>query len=173
MTSRCTNCGRTFEHGLFSSSEFCSDGCKKDYQIKERTLYGNDASAYKRAVLQLTEATQQTVPGLREHCEALAKDLRHFAKLYDEAFRDNVAAGKLIERVLSAESDLDPALLHEMRRWIGDWTSEKAEKKLEEAKVQGSEYREALDQQHSDWMNALDAMEQGCRKIKQRVVQDL
>src|SRR5579871_2771238 len=100
--ARCRNCGQSFEQGWFSYSDFCSDGCQKDYEIKTRTLEEHDgAREWKRNALMLAEGTQRLLPGVRDLLQGLSNELCHWRKTYYEVLRDNLTGAKLADRVVS------------------------------------------------------------------------
>jgi hypothetical protein len=172
--THCRNCGRAFESGFLSLREFCSDGCKKDYEIKTRTLEGGaDSQQWKKNCLMLAEATHQTVPGLRDLLQLWGEDLCRLRKGLDEALRDNVVAWTLLERVTLAESNLDPTLLHEIRKGLGDWTSGKGEKMLEDIRLKGPLLLDAYKETLSSWLCALQEMERASQIMKRKVADSL
>jgi hypothetical protein len=161
---RCVNCGRSYEPGFFRSSTFCCDGCEKEYAIKTRTLEmaessHDDCQEWKKSVLMIAEATLGMLPSLRDQFTLWANCLCQYEKDYFDAFRDNVIAGKLFERVILAESNLEPALLNEIRKWLGDWDSEKAQRQVDERKIFVSKFTEGINQQLSDRLEMFNVVE--------------
>lgn len=180
--SRCTNCGRPFEPSLLDTlagaQDFCSDGCRKDYEIKRRTLErtegdADDVEQWKKSALMIARANLQMLPWLRNLLISWAKALRGTEEQYVEAFRDNFTAWKLLERVVSAESNLDPGLLNEIRKELGGWDSERAQRRVEELKVFASKYYDSINEQESRVIETFAAVEKSSQRVVDAVAQSL